>query len=332
MKSILALIVCCGFLVASAWPQHQHHAASAHKVASSARVDVQDDAATGRLTVRLGPLNLPAESDHTAVAQPPPMPFDVPFDGWITAYHPRLVDAAGVDVPGRMLHHVAFWNTTRSDFLCPNKEEHIFGAGGEMNDWPALPGVGYRVAKGDRIRITSMFHNPTENDYPEVYLEIAIEYQPGSEGAAALKSVYPAWIDVGECGHSEYDLPAGLSRKTGNFRLSYSGILLGVGGHLHDYGRRLELVHVTRGKPVATLAADLDSQGRILSMPTVNFMEQGGYRLEEEDALEVTAIYDNPVGHELPAGAMGIVVGYFFPDAGENMAGLRRIPSRRPSK
>ena len=67
------------------------------------------------------------------------------------------MDGAGQPEPGRLLHHVAFYNTARPDFLCPNKQEHIFGAGGEMNDWPALPGVGYRVRKGDRIRISTMF-------------------------------------------------------------------------------------------------------------------------------------------------------------------------------
>jgi len=50
---------------------------------------------------------------------------EVPVDGWLLAYHPKLVDASGGAVPGTVLHHVAFWNENRADFLCPNKEEHI---------------------------------------------------------------------------------------------------------------------------------------------------------------------------------------------------------------
>jgi TonB family protein len=269
--------------------------------------------------VRLGRVNLPAKAGHFAVAQPAPLFLEIPFDGWITAYHPQLVDAQGNRLPSRMLHHVAFWNTGRSDFLCPNKEEHIFGAGGEMNDWPALPGVGYRVLKGDRIRITSMFHNPTETGYPEVYMQVVMEYVPKKEGE--LKSVYPAWFDAGECGNSGYDLPAGASSKTGEFRLNYSGTLLGVGGHLHDYGRRLVLENTSRKETVATLDAKLNPEGHILEMPIAKFAQ--GYALKKGEVMKVTASYENP-GPALPQGAMGIVVGYFLPGEDKDIADLCR--------
>ncbi len=115
----------------------------------------------------------------------------VPFEGWLKAYHPRMTDAAGATLPGRVAHHVAFWNTARSDFLCPNKLEHIFGAGGEMNDWLALPGYGYRVRKGDRILVTSMFHNPTDASYPSAWLQVKIEYQLAGEGQARSRAFIP---------------------------------------------------------------------------------------------------------------------------------------------
>src|SRR5207237_10460681 len=87
------------------------------------------------------------------------------FNGWLLPYHPKLVDAAGNAVPGTVLHHTAFWNENRSDFLCPNKEEHIFGAGSEMTDWAEVPGYGYRVQKDDKIRIETMVYNPTSTSY-----------------------------------------------------------------------------------------------------------------------------------------------------------------------
>src|SRR5436190_1259417 len=87
-----------------------------------------------------------------------------------------LIDSAGNSVPGVVLHHVAFWNENRSDFLCPNKEEHIFGAGGELTDWAQIPGFGYPVEKGDQIRIETMIHNPTATSYEKVYLEVSIPY------------------------------------------------------------------------------------------------------------------------------------------------------------
>ncbi len=305
--------------------QHGHHGMT-HTVAEGVTLEVAVDAAAQKMTVRVGPLNLPANSDHSVVAQAADQYLEIPFDGWIVAYHPRLTDAAGTRLPGRLLHHVAFWNVSRSDFLCPNKEEHIFGAGGEMNDWPALPGFGYPVSRNDRIRVNTMFHNPTDTDYPQTYIEVVIEYQPAGEGTQ-LKSVYPTWFDVMECGNSGYDLTPGRNFTTGNFTLQHTGTLLGVGGHMHDYGTLLDLFNVAREEHVASLEPQLDSQGRIQAMPIVTFLEQGGYRLNRGETLRVTASYENPSGKPLPDGAMGIVVGYFLPDNDAEMLAHRRSPS-----
>ena len=303
-----------GFLVAlalaPAFAQHNHH----HMMMKhgAAKLETHDDPAAQLLTVRLGPLNLPAHSEHMAVTQPGTLFFATPVDGWLLAYHPRLTDEAGSTLPGALLHHVAFWNTRRSDFLCPNNQEHIFGAGGEMNEWQAVPGFGYRVHPGDRIRVTTMFANPTADDHPQTFLEVKMEYRLAAN--TQLKNVYPAWFDVGQCGDSSYDLKPGVDVTSGTLRLSYSGILLGVGGHMHNYGRQLVLENTRRSESVATLNARVDDQGRLLSIPIAYFLQTGGYRLNKGDALKVTATYDNISGHFLPEGAMGIVVGYFLPD------------------
>jgi len=282
-------------------------------LSSTATVEVKDDPAAQVLTARLGPLDLPAHTDHMHTAQPAPQFLAMPFDGWIRAYHPRLVDEHGKALPGRLLHHVAFYNTARPDFVCPNKQEHIFGAGGEMNDWPTTPGYGYPVRRGDRIRITGMFHNPTAASYSQAYLEVRMEYTRAESAATPLRSVYPTWLDVKSCGDSSYDLNPGRNVTTGDVTMNYSGILLGVGGHMHDYGRGLLLENLTRKQTVATLPAKLDSAGHLVAMPIVMFMNQGGYKVSQGDRMQVTATYDNPTGHLLRDGAMGIVVGYFLP-------------------
>ncbi|MGH9795105.1 MAG: hypothetical protein ACRD5G_10050 [Candidatus Acidiferrales bacterium] len=322
-------------LAAATAGAHGHHSSPAqephaghHRVAEKAKLEWRDDTTAQTITVRLGPLNLPANSDHNAVAQPADQYLEIPFDGWLIAYHPRLTDAAGAKLPGRMLHHVAFWNVSRSDFLCSNKEEHIFGAGGEMNDWPALPGFGYPVAKGERIRVNTMFHNPTDTDYPETYIEVVMEYRRVDAGTK-LRSVYPTWFDVQECGESDYDLKPGKNFHAGEFRLQHTGTLLGVGGHLHDYGTQLELLNATREEHVASLSPQLDAGGRIVAMPIVTFFDRGGYRLSAGETMRVTAAYDNRSGRSLPDGAMGIVVGYFLPDNDMEMTAHRRAPMHR---
>jgi hypothetical protein len=304
---------------------HGHHSI-AHKLATGVKLEAKDDAAAESVLLRIGPMNLPARTDHMAMAQPPTEYWVVPFDGWLVGYHPRLVDAVGSVTPGRLLHHVAFWNTQRSDFLCPNKEEHIFGAGGEMNDWPPVPGYGYRVLKGERIRIETMVHNPTDTGYPQAYLEVRIDYRIRGAATSSIKSVYPMWLDVMQCGHSGYDLKPGPSATTGEVAVKYSGMLLGVGGHMHDYGQRLVLENETRKEEVAALDSKLDPAGRILSMPVRIFFDRGGYRINSGERFRITATYENAAGKPLPEGAMGIVVGYFAPDDDSQMAALQRPP------
>lgn len=311
MKRILPIIFA---LSLSAFAQHDH---MQMHMARGGGIKVENDMAAHVLTVTLGPLNLPANTPHDQAEQLAPQTLEIPFDGWITAYHPALITPSGQPIPGRLLHHVAFYNTARSDFLCPNKLEHIFGAGGEMNDWPALPGIGYHVNKGDRIRIQTMFHNPTDTSYPQTLLRVTMEYAPAD---ANLKSVYPAWFDVQQCGDSDFALGSDGVTKSGEFTLGFSGRLLGVGGHMHDYGEQLTLTD--GGKPVASLHTKLDEAGHIVSMPIVTFLDRGGYVLQKGDRVDVTGTYEKP---RIPnAHGMAIVVGYFLPDNDAAMAKLAR--------
>src|SRR5713101_4538348 len=296
-----------------------------HAVARGIKIEQQVDSASHTITLREGPMTLPARTSHMKMPQPPDLFWSIPIDGWLLAYAPHLVDARGNAVPGTVLHHTAFWNTDRADFLCPNKEEHIFGAGSEMTNWTEIPGYGYRVQKGDKIRIETMVHNPTDTSYNQVYLEVKIPYADSGAGAST-KSFYPTWMDVRSCGNSGYDLKPGKNENTGTVTVKYDGILLGVGGHMHDYAKQITLEDVTRKDKVVTLDAKVDEKGQLLSIPVVTFFDHGGYQFAAGDRLKITATYDNTSGKALPAGAMGIVVGYFVPADDSMMAGLRRKP------
>ena len=309
--------------------QHQHHGGFMqegmhHAVAKGVKLDAKVDPTAHAVTLRVGPMNLPAHTGHMKMPQPPDQIWQIPFDGWLLAYHPKLVDAAGNAVPGTLLHHTAFWNENRADFLCPNKEEHIFGAGSEMTDWAEVPGYGYHVQKDDRIRIETMVYNPTATSYENVYLDVVIPYQDSAENGQPRKNVYPAWMDVKSCGNSSYDVPAGRSDKSGKVAVKYDGVLLGVGGHLHDYGREIVLEDTTRKETVATLDAKVNERGQLESVPVKLFVQEGGFKFSAGDVLKTSATYDNPTGKSLHDGAMGIAVGYFVPGDDAKMAALRR--------
>jgi hypothetical protein len=311
--------------------QHEHRGfmqeGMHHAVAKGVTLDAKVNTAAHTVTLRVGPMNLPAHTSHMKMPQPPDLVWEVPMEGWLLAYHPKLVDPSGNAVPGTVLHHVAFWNENRSDFLCPNKEEHIFGAGSEMTDWAEVPGYGYRVQKGDKIRVETMVYNPTGTSYDNAYLEVVIPFAEVSGTASAVaprRNVYPAWMDVASCGNSSYDLPAGKSEKTGTVTVKYDGVLLGVGGHLHDYGKQIVLQDVTRKETVAALDAKADAQGHLESVPVKLLVQDGGYKFATGDVLKISATYDNPTGKLLRDGAMGIAVGYFVAADDTKLAALGR--------
>src|SRR5258708_40214325 len=183
--------------------EHMHHGGFMqggmhHAVAKGVKLDAKVDAVAHTVTLRVGPMNLPAHTSHMKMPQPPDLVWDVLIDGWLLAYHPKLVDAGGNAVPGTVLHHVAFWNENRADFLCPNKEEHIFGAGSEMTDWAEMAGYGYRVEKGNKIRVETMMYNPTATSYEKAYIEVVIPFQEGFSEAktSTRQKVYPTWWDL----------------------------------------------------------------------------------------------------------------------------------------
>ena len=317
-------------LPATAAAQHGHHHASV-AVQKDVKMTVHQ-VATDAIEIRLGPYELPAHTPHDAMPQAPDFFWDVPFDGWLVSYTPNLIDADGNDISQKLLHHVGFWNVGRSDFLCPNKEEHIFGAGGEMNRWPPIPGFGYPIHHGDRIRISSMFHNPSATSYPAAYLSVQVNYvsdEAVQSGIPRLRSVFPVWFDVMQCGESAYDLKSGDSVKTGQFQMQQAGLLIGLGGHLHDYGHSLTVLNTTRKEEIAKLSAELDDKGQIQSMPIVTFVSRGGYRLAVGDKVQVSAEYVNLTNHTLPDGAMGIAVGYFLPDDPAAMESFERASKEK---
>jgi hypothetical protein len=293
-----------------------------HATAKGVELEVKTDGVAHSILLRIGPLNLPANTSHMKMPQPQDLTWTLDRAGWLLAYHSKLVDASGAAVPGVVLHHVAFWNENRSDFLCPNKEEHIFGAGGELTDWALVPGFGYRVEKGDQIRLETMIHNPTPTSYEAAYLEVAIPYDEDAS-PAPVRNFYPAWMDVGGCGNSGYDLPIGESKKVGTVGVKYQGVLLGVGGHMHDYAQQIVLEDSRSKDPVATLPAKTDAKGHLVSMPVVTFFQTGGYPFAPGDKLTITATYNNTSGKALHDGAMGIVVGYFVPQDPAALSSLR---------
>jgi hypothetical protein len=302
--------------------QHHHHSHPAPS--ATPKVEVRDDRDSHVLTVLMGPVDVPPRTEHFTARVPS---VTVPLDGWLVAYRPKVVDEQGATMSQRVLHHVELLNASRPSLMCQQLPELLFAAGSELAEWPPVPDVGYRVTKGMSLRINLMMTNPTEEPVSSAYVALEIQYRRSAD--TKLKTVYPAWFMVTHCGPTMYDLKPGRNVNTAEFTVPYDGKLLAVGGHIHDYGREVQLGNVTRNANIATLKTVLDADGRFVSLPTIIFSPREAYRFKSGDVVKVTAVYDNPTGQKLPKAAMGVAVGYFLPDNEQAIAQLKLEPRIR---
>jgi len=182
--------------------------------------------------------------------------------------------------------------------------------------------VGYPVALGQRLGIFTGFHNPTDKGYDAAYMRLVITYTPAS-ASPAPRSVYSLWFDAKlEPGmQTDFDLPPGEFTKSQDFTTPIAGSVLGLGGHLHDYGVRLTLEDRTTGAILYDVAAVADSGGHVLEVPSKLYLQQP-LRLEPGHVYRITAYYNNPTGQTIPDGGMGTIGGAFVPDEGQEWPAL----------
>ena len=110
-------------------------------------------------------------------------------------------------------------------------------------------------------------------------------------------------------------MPAGRSEKAHEFSLPVGGRLLGVSGHMHDYGMLVRLEDVASGKVLTRVETKREKDGKVIGMGRKLFGVTGdGLKLEAGRRYRVVAVYDNPTGETLVNGAMAHMVGLFVPD------------------
>src|SRR5258708_28846711 len=105
-------------------------------------------------------------------------------------------------------------------------------------------------------------------------------------------------MDVQSCGNSGYDLHAGKNENVGTVTVKYNGILLGVGGHMHDYAKQIVLEDTTRNETVATLNANVDEKGQLVSMPVITFFDRDGFEFTSRQPLPISPT--DPQPHRQP--------------------------------
>lgn len=250
--------------------------------------------------------------------------FEWPVDGYAKAFRVEIRDAKGKLLPRSLLHHVIGVNIDRRQFIYP-ATERLFGLGKET-EAIVLPGkLAVPLERGDRLGYYVAWHNDTGRDYSGVTVRVILNWVPAT-AARNLISVLPLWLDVDNevGGTNTYDLVPGRSSKPFEFVAPLDGRILGIGGHLHDYGVAMRLEDAESGATLVRLQATKDARGRIQSMAR-KFYAFNAIRLRAGHRYRVVAEYDSPLDHTVVNGAMGHIAAVFAPED------VRRWPEIDPT-
>jgi hypothetical protein len=141
-----------------------------------------------------------------------------------------------------------------------------------------------------------------------VYVQVTYTYRPRWESVQRLK---PVWLDINQCGDSEYAIPAGYSDTHWDWKVNVPGKVVAAIGHLHGHGLAVEATNESRGgisicKSVATLhPTDVH---RVLSMSTCTGDSLA--RVQQGEIVRLHGMYQSShAAHDV----MGIMLAYIHP-------------------
>jgi hypothetical protein len=276
------------------------------------RTTVTADPKRGELLMELPPVDLPAG----AMIDQPASVAQFPVDGSVYALHAEVVDETGRQLPMDLLHHMNVMDPHARELFLPISRR-ILASGRETGEirFPWLL-MGARFHAGDQVLANAMVHNPSGMGYQGVRVRLVVSYVPTGRPWPLL-SVIPWQLDVAfPVGDKSFDLPPGRSERSFEGSPAVAGRLLVIGGHVHAYGRTIELWDATtgqllwHGEPAAAPPGEPSAVpiGKLYGLTGI------GQRITPSHRYRVRVVYDNPTGTTIKQGGMGVVGGLFLPD------------------
>jgi hypothetical protein len=289
----------------------------------SPTVTVSVDSSRHELIISSGPYDLPnmPPMDHHAMMDlgmshdTKLQRFEWPVDGWFRGFRVELTDAKGNRVPGHVMHHMIMVNFSRRQLLY-SAAERLMGTGTETEAVTVPKTIGVPMKPGMKLGMYIAWHNDTGRDLEGVQLKLTMLWTPKNQNPPPVNAL-PIYMDVNLTvgGTNTFDVPPGKSAKSFEFTLPTGGRLLGVGGHMHDYGTRVRLEDAETGRLLTQVTAERAPDGKLIKVSRRLFGVSGkGLRLKAHHRYRVVGEYDNPTGQLRVKGAMASMVGLFVPD------------------
>ncbi len=253
---------------------------------------------------------------------------------FITSMHANFLSANGhtanID-DGLMMHHILLSAYGREDPTCGEQPlgkigQRFFASGNERTPMMLPPGYGYPVG-GSEFWIL-IYDLMNMNEKPEkVYVTVTYGYEPAS---AALKPVTPVWLDIDNCGTSEYTVPSGHSNTAWDWNVNVPGNIVAIGGHVHTEGHGVKIeandetshTHICTSKPTYGGSPEYMSMmevsmlGSTLPAGSPYISGMSGCigtpvaTVAKGDDVRINSVYNNP-GPPYE-GAMGIMLAYIY--------------------
>jgi hypothetical protein len=240
--------------------------------------------------------------------------FSWPVSGYMRSFTLTLFDSTSKVLPQNTMHHLELVNFDRRQLLY-NLAERVLGIGEETAGAKVPKSVGVPLDAGTHMGLYIMWNNETDTDIDGVTLELRMRYSPANMTPRPLE-VLPFKVDVNlHPGLGDaFNLAKGGGERSTEFSVPVGGRLIGVGGHLHDFGKELRLEDVASGKVLARVRAVRRPDGTVIGVRHQLFGIWGrGPRLLPGRQYRLVAVYEDPKGAEVMA-AMGLMGGIFAPD------------------
>jgi hypothetical protein len=277
------------------------------------------DPTAGTLVIDLAPTDLPANAPHHMIAQPPVATLQIPETGSIYGFRVGVVDSAGRWLPAELIHHFNLIDPDHRELFLPISRRLL--AAGRETGTIHLPRLlfGLPLKRGDHVVASAMIENLTATSYRGARVRLAMDFTPTGRPWPLFRAS-PWQMDVAfPVGDKSFTLLPGRSSHSYEGRPAIAGKIVGLGGHMHDYGRVIEFADATTGQVIYRAAPVADATGHVESVPIA--MLYGwthlGVHIEPAHRYRIAVAYDNPTGRPIPDGGMGVVGGLFVPDHGD---------------
>lgn len=264
-------------------------------------------------TVRYGPFTIPGGTMDMPGMIENQLRFGVakPCAGcYITSMAPNLTFADGTTAnvwDGVMLHHTVLSSAFRSDPTCGGNllgliGQRFFASGNERTVVEVPAGYGYYVGWFDSWNMIVDLMNHSM-DAQTVYIDITYTWTRTTQ-----TRVTPVWLDVDQCGDSEYAVPAGLSDTHWDWTVNVPGKIVGIGGHIHDGGVRIEATNETTGESICdSVASYMDHMDMRHVMSMSKCVADPVAVIERGQTVRVHSVYDTMAPLD---DAMGIMIAF----------------------